>query len=93
MKKKERLSIDLNEEEICQRCEHANVCWIYARVHNEDIRVFAHKTKIPVVETLMARGVMRSDDEYLFGMLAGVHKPSYIPHNESNKYRNRSLRH
>jgi acetolactate synthase-1/2/3 large subunit len=38
----------------------------------EDIRAFAHQTKIPVVETLMARGVMRSDDEYLFGML-GMH--------------------
>ena len=38
----------------------------------EDIRIFAHETKIPVVETLMARGVMRSDDEYLFGML-GMH--------------------
>ena len=38
----------------------------------EDIREFAHQAKIPVVETLMARGVMRSDDEYLFGML-GMH--------------------
>ena len=38
----------------------------------EEIREFAHQTKIPVVETLMARGVMRSDDEYLFGML-GMH--------------------
>ncbi|MEA3384329.1 MAG: acetolactate synthase large subunit [Campylobacterota bacterium] len=38
----------------------------------EEIRAFAHETKIPVVETLMARGVMRSDDEYLFGML-GMH--------------------
>ena len=38
----------------------------------EDIREFAHLTKIPVVETLMARGVMRSDDELLFGML-GMH--------------------
>jgi len=38
----------------------------------EDIREFAHQSKIPVVETLMARGVMRSDDEYLFGML-GMH--------------------
>jgi acetolactate synthase-1/2/3 large subunit len=38
----------------------------------EDIREFAHKTNIPVVETLMARGVMRSDDELLFGML-GMH--------------------
>ncbi len=38
----------------------------------EDIREFAHLTKIPVVETLMARGVMRSDDDLLFGML-GMH--------------------
>ncbi|MEA3553539.1 MAG: acetolactate synthase large subunit [Campylobacterota bacterium] len=38
----------------------------------EEIREFAHQAKIPVVETLMARGVMRSDDEYLFGML-GMH--------------------
>jgi acetolactate synthase-1/2/3 large subunit len=38
----------------------------------EDIRKLVHHTKIPVVETLMARGVMRSDDEYLFGML-GMH--------------------
>jgi len=38
----------------------------------EDIREFVKQTKIPVVETLMARGVMRSDDEYLFGML-GMH--------------------
>jgi len=38
----------------------------------EDIRQLVHMTKIPVVETLMARGVMRSDDEYLFGML-GMH--------------------
>jgi acetolactate synthase-1/2/3 large subunit len=38
----------------------------------EDIREFSHRLKIPVVETLMARGVMRSDDEYLFGML-GMH--------------------
>ncbi len=38
----------------------------------EDIREFAHLTNIPVVETLMARGVMRSDDELLFGML-GMH--------------------
>jgi len=38
----------------------------------EDIRAFAHQTKIPVVETLMARGIMRSDDELLFGML-GMH--------------------
>jgi len=38
----------------------------------EDIREFSHRLKIPVVETLMARGIMRSDDEYLFGML-GMH--------------------
>jgi acetolactate synthase-1/2/3 large subunit len=38
----------------------------------EDIREFAHTTNIPVVETLMARGVMRSDDKLLFGML-GMH--------------------
>ncbi len=38
----------------------------------EDIRDFAHQTNIPVVETLMARGIMRSDDELLFGML-GMH--------------------
>jgi len=38
----------------------------------EDIRAFAHQTKIPVVETLMARGIMRSDDDLLFGML-GMH--------------------
>ena len=38
----------------------------------EDIRELVHMTKIPVVETLMARGIMRSDDEYLFGML-GMH--------------------
>jgi len=38
----------------------------------EDVREFAHKTNIPVVETLMARGVMRSDDQLLFGMV-GMH--------------------
>jgi len=38
----------------------------------EDIRKFAHMANIPVVETLMARGIMRSDDELLFGML-GMH--------------------
>ncbi|VAY88121.1 Acetolactate synthase large subunit [hydrothermal vent metagenome] len=38
----------------------------------KDIRKFVKQSKIPVVETLMARGVMRSDDEYLFGML-GMH--------------------
>jgi acetolactate synthase-1/2/3 large subunit len=39
---------------------------------SEDIRKFAHFANIPVVETLMARGIMRSDDELLFGML-GMH--------------------
>jgi len=38
----------------------------------EEIREFAHKTNIPVVETLMARGIMKNDDELLFGML-GMH--------------------
>ena len=38
----------------------------------EDIREFVKHTKIPVVETLMARGVMKHDDEYLFGMV-GMH--------------------
>jgi acetolactate synthase-1/2/3 large subunit len=38
----------------------------------EDIRAFAHQVNIPVVETLMARGIMRSDDELLCGML-GMH--------------------
>lgn len=39
---------------------------------SDEIREFAHHTGIPVVETLMARGVMRSDDDLLFGML-GMH--------------------
>jgi acetolactate synthase-1/2/3 large subunit len=39
---------------------------------SDEIRDFAHQTGIPVVETLMARGVMRSDDDLLFGML-GMH--------------------
>jgi acetolactate synthase-1/2/3 large subunit len=38
----------------------------------EDIRTFSHTTGIPVVETLMARGVMRNDDKLLFGMV-GMH--------------------
>ena len=38
----------------------------------EDIRTFAHQANIPVVETLMARGIMKSDDDLLFGML-GMH--------------------
>lgn len=36
------------------------------------IREVAHKTRIPVVETLMARGVMEHDDELLLGMV-GMH--------------------
>jgi len=36
------------------------------------IRKFVKKTGIPVVETLMARGALSHDDEYLFGML-GMH--------------------
>ncbi len=38
----------------------------------QEIREFAHTTGIPVVETLMARGIMKSDDKLLFGML-GMH--------------------
>jgi acetolactate synthase-1/2/3 large subunit len=38
----------------------------------EDIRKFVHTTKIPAVETLMARGVLSHDDKYSFGML-GMH--------------------
>ncbi|QOG11425.1 acetolactate synthase large subunit [Arcobacter sp. FWKO B] len=37
-----------------------------------DIREFAKKTNIPVVETLMARGVMGADNPLLMGML-GMH--------------------
>jgi len=37
-----------------------------------DIREFVQKTKIPLVETLMARGTLDVDDPYLFGML-GMH--------------------
>jgi len=37
-----------------------------------DIRAFAKKTNIPVVETLMARGVMGHDNPLLVGML-GMH--------------------
>ncbi len=37
-----------------------------------EIREFARMTKIPVVETLMARGVMSHDDDLLIGML-GMH--------------------
>jgi acetolactate synthase I/II/III large subunit len=38
----------------------------------KEIRELAHQANIPVVETLMARGIMRSDDDLLFGML-GMH--------------------
>ena len=38
----------------------------------EDIREFIKLTKIPAVETLMARGVLEHDNDYLFGML-GMH--------------------
>jgi acetolactate synthase-1/2/3 large subunit len=38
----------------------------------EDIREFAKISGIPAVETLMARGVMGSDNDLLFGML-GMH--------------------
>ncbi|OPX26475.1 MAG: acetolactate synthase, large subunit, biosynthetic type [Campylobacteraceae bacterium 4484_166] len=38
----------------------------------KDIRKFVNKTNIPVVETLMARGVLSYDDPLLFGML-GMH--------------------
>ena len=38
----------------------------------QDIREFIKQTKIPAVETLMARGVLESKNEYLFGML-GMH--------------------
>ncbi len=37
-----------------------------------EIREFARMTKIPVVETLMARGVLSHDDDLLIGML-GMH--------------------
>ncbi len=39
---------------------------------SDEIREFVKITKIPAVETLMARGVLRSDDQFLFGML-GMH--------------------
>jgi acetolactate synthase-1/2/3 large subunit len=38
----------------------------------EQVREFAQRTNIPVVETLMARGVMSHDDKLLLGML-GMH--------------------
>ena len=44
---------------------------VLANCH-KDIRKLVELTKIPVVETLMARGVMSHDNEYLFGML-GMH--------------------
>ncbi|RLA75368.1 MAG: acetolactate synthase large subunit [Epsilonproteobacteria bacterium] len=37
-----------------------------------EIRKFVKKTNIPVVETLMARGILSHDDKLLFGML-GMH--------------------
>ncbi len=36
------------------------------------VRNLAHKTRIPVVETLMARGIMEHNDELLLGMV-GMH--------------------
>ncbi|MGP1579663.1 MAG: acetolactate synthase large subunit [Wolinella sp.] len=36
------------------------------------VRELAHKTRIPVVETLMARGIMEHNDELLLGMV-GMH--------------------
>ena len=36
------------------------------------VRELAHKTRIPVVETLMARGIMEYNDELLLGMV-GMH--------------------
>ena len=39
---------------------------------SDSIRKFSKLTKIPVVETLLARGTMAREDEYLFGML-GMH--------------------
>ena len=38
----------------------------------KDIRKFIKLTKIPAVETLMARGVLENDNNYLFGMV-GMH--------------------
>lgn len=43
---------------------------------SELVRAFARKTGIPVVETLMARGTLRSDDPLLLGMV-GMHG-SYV---------------
>lgn len=39
---------------------------------SEIIRDLVHQSKIPCVETLLARGVLRYDDEHLLGML-GMH--------------------
>ena len=39
---------------------------------SKEVREFVHKTGIPAVETLMARGVLSYDDELLVGML-GMH--------------------
>ncbi len=39
---------------------------------SSEVREFIAKTKIPAVETLMARGSLKSDDEMLLGML-GMH--------------------
>jgi len=39
---------------------------------SEELRQFMKITKIPAVETLMAKGVLRYDDELLFGMV-GMH--------------------
>ena len=38
----------------------------------EEVRELVHKTGIPAVETFMARGTLRYDDEYLISML-GMH--------------------
>ena len=38
----------------------------------DEVRDFVHKTKIPAVETFMARGTLASDDEFLISML-GMH--------------------
>jgi len=38
----------------------------------EEVRELVHKTQIPAVETFMARGTLRYDDEYLISML-GMH--------------------
>lgn len=38
----------------------------------KDVRQFVRQTNMPVVETIMARGVMPHDDKLLFGML-GMH--------------------